>query len=190
MNYAGAIDAADPLLSSHMDKPKTYGFSHLRFISISPDAVSVDQFSQFQQQVVLEFWLGCNRVEGLPASAELDPFKFSRALGFIQVLQPNEAGNDLFYRLYGTHLVGAVGGDFTGLWVSEIPLGIRALMHAQYIAACRLRRPIYSENDTKDEFSTTTRLCRLILPMAGADGVIDRVLVASAPCLRPDADPG
>ena len=123
---------------------------------------------------------------GLPASAELDPFKIREALGFIQILEPNEDFSDLFYRLYGTKLVGVVGDDFTGLWVSEIPVGIRALLLDQYLAVCVQRRPIYSENDTKMEFFMTTRLYRLILPMVGADCMVDRVIVSSAPCPRPN----
>ena len=89
---------------------------------------------------------------GLPASAELDPFKIREALGFIQILEPNEDFSDLFYRLYGTKLLGVVGDDFTGLWVSEIPVGIRALLLDQYLAVCVQRQPIYSENDTKWNF--------------------------------------
>jgi|ETN07SMinimDraft_1059922.scaffolds.fasta_scaffold194290_2 hypothetical protein len=184
LNYTGAVDGTDPL-SARMQAAEAYGFDYLKFASISPDLIALDQFTMPQHQTVLRFWLGCGRIGGLPASVEIDPFKIREALGFIQVLEPNEGFSDLYYRLYGTKLVGVVGDDFTGLWVSEVPVGIRALMLDQYLAACVQRRPIYSENDTKAEFSIATRLCRLTLPMVGGDGVVDRVIVSSAPCPRP-----
>ena len=54
LNYTGAVDGTDPL-SARMQAAEAYGFDYLKFASISPDLIALDQFTMPQHQTVLRF---------------------------------------------------------------------------------------------------------------------------------------
>jgi hypothetical protein len=185
--YAGSPRADDPL-AALFHAPEGDMFEAFAHMSLAPDDLAIADFALEQHRITLQHWLAARGEAALPPAAAIDPFALRKALGYLLILEPNAAFDDFRYRLYGSQIVEWYKRDMTGRWVSEFPSRAAAVYGQQYRALRLLRRPIYCEHDASPDVSAMVRWCRLILPYAGEDGEIARILVSNVPCARERRD--
>ena len=115
----------------------------------------------------------------------VDPAAMRPALGYVLLLDVIEGGQDFRYRVYGSLVASVAAQDMTGRLMSEhhasdyvvdfsIACG-RAGM-ARRLPLCTMRYP------ARADFTRAWE--RLQLPLAGADGTIQRLLIGNVPIDR------
>jgi len=114
------------------------------------------------------------------------------ALGYLMTLDVLPGAADFRYRLFGSVVADRSGFDLTGKLVSQVPgppEGVTWFL-ATYAAAALEAAPLYTEHTPWAEMSVT-RWYRLVLPLAGAGGAVQRFVVANVPgSMRlPSSDP-
>ena len=181
--FGGPNNANDPLRINLPD-PTACGLMNMACASFAIDECVEEWFQLTTHLTLLNFWLRCRRNDDLPAASEIDPFAFRDAIGETFILEPNDDCSDFRYRLYGTKLAAAIHTDLTGKLISDLPDRASEFFLPYYRTVCLLRRASFSENDAVPEFSSVTRLCRLVLPMAGENGAIERILIGMVPKAR------
>lgn len=134
---------------------------------------------------LLRLWSGRAERGSLPPSWSIDPIELRPALGYLMLLEPVDAGADFRYRLYGSLIAEHSGLEMTGKSVWDIPSGpVAVYLLATYRAVLRARRPMLADHTTHHDIQIAD-WSRLILPFAGEDGGVDRLLVGNVPTLRP-----
>jgi hypothetical protein len=122
-------------------------------------------------------WNGLASGEAPPISA-IDPFGLNFILGWLMVIEPLDRGGDFRYRLYGTAIAATTGRDLTGAKVSDsFPL-FAAWTIGVYRDVIARRRPVLTRHNPR-RYVRIDRWERLILPYAGADGGVERLLVGA-----------
>lgn len=141
-----------------------------------------------QQHRDLFAWWRDNAAPDAPAPADIiTPDNLQTHLGRIVLLEPLDGGHDFFYRLYGSIVAEFAGFDLTGRKLSETDsMGIwsdrvRLYYAATYRAATRCGAPVYSTLRLSNA-TTPFDWQRLLLPFAGADGTISRLILCALPC--------
>jgi hypothetical protein len=185
--YAGMPRADDPLVA-HFRAPAGDMFEGFAHMSLLPGELALGDFALEQHRIALQNWLEGRKGDALPPAAAIDPFVLRGALGYLLLLEPNAAFDDFRYRLYGSQIAEWYRRDMTGRWVSEFPSRAASVYGQQYRALRLLRRPIYAEHDASPDVSAMVRWCRLVLPYAGENGEIARILVSNVPCARARRD--
>jgi hypothetical protein len=117
-----------------------------------------------------------------PASVKLDPLALRPALGHVCTLVPEAGGTDFRFRLYGSHVAVGAGFDMTGKLASAMPSAPDAVafLLATYRAVSRVAMPLYTEH-TPWSGQTVTRWFRLLMPFAGEDRSVARIVVGNLP---------
>ncbi|MDP6876169.1 MAG: PAS domain-containing protein, partial [Alphaproteobacteria bacterium] len=181
--FSGYRKSPDPL-QQFMPDADQLEFDGVVQVAIDPEKVTEADFALPVHQCMFRFWQK-NRTGGdLPPTTAVNPLAFPEAVGHIHVVQPNADYSDFRYRLYAT-VVSEIGGiDMTGRWFSESPVVSWKFYRRQLAATAKLRTPIYSENNADYQTSVLIKWCRLLLPMADANGTVDRILVANVPVDR------
>jgi hypothetical protein len=115
----------------------------------------------------------------MPACAGIDPVALWDWLGHLILVEPADGGG-FRYRVYGTGLAEYFGRDLTGKTTAVLRPEVRDLVCREYAEAWRTMRPLLvthrrSVNDRTMAFE------KLILPYAGADGTIARLLAGAYP---------
>lgn len=142
-------------------------------------------FALKEHRIVYDFWRDSMPADdALPHHNAIRPDAFAKALGRVILLEPEKAGTDFRYRIYGSHIARRFGRDMTGKRVSDFPAGTAGPMMAQYRQLLENRWGLYSEHDAPPEVSTLIRWCRLLLPFVDESGGISRILVANVPVER------
>ena len=121
-------------------------------------------------------------VDGIANVIKIKPEELRSVLGYLMLL--DVVGQDEFrYALYGSRIAQDSGFDLTGKTIWQIPAsrGIQLFVTASYLAAMKLRRPIYTVHQRSPSI-TVDDWHRLILPL-GLEGVIKRFLVCNVPVL-------
>lgn len=130
------------------------------------------------------FWREQGGPARLPPSTAIDPLALGPALGYLMLLEPIDGGADFLYRLYGTIVAEYAGIEMTGKRVWDVPAPlVAAYFVATYRAVLAERRPLFAHHATHHDIQIA-QWDRLILPFAGADGGVDRLLVGNVPSLR------
>lgn len=118
-----------------------------------------------RQQEIYDAWCREQAVQGaVPTRAAFDPIAFPRALSTLVLVERVE-NDELCFRLVGTDMVDAWGGDFTGRHLHEIMEGeyygfIRGLFDE-----CIARRgPIFSHSRFQWDKGRALDTRRLMLP--------------------------
>ena len=149
--------------------------------SFAAGDATLEDFALPQHRCVYAHWLAHRGAADLPPTSSIDPLELREALGYINLLEPEPGFGDFRYRLVGSSIFEIVKHDLAGTLVSDLSLARATVFGAQFRALRTLRRPIYSEHDAPPDVSLITRWCRLILPYAGADSAITRILVVNVP---------
>ena len=132
-------------------------------------------------RAVLRYWRDLPRSGGIPDVLKVEPDRLLLALGYIMLLDVGEGEDDFRYALYGSKIAEVAGFDMTGKSIWDIPTTspIQVFFAACYMAARRLKRPIYSVHEAPPAI-TVSHWHRLILPL-GKDGEVRRFLVCNVP---------
>lgn len=117
-----------------------------------------------------------------PAAVRLDPLALRPALGHVCTLNPESGGADFRFRLYGSIVAQRSGFDMTGKLVSAMPSAPDAVafLLSTYRAVARAAMPLYTEH-TPWSGQSVTRWFRLLMPFAGDDGTVTRIVVGNLP---------
>jgi PAS domain-containing protein len=131
---------------------------------------------------LLAYWTALAAGRAMPGMAEIDALALRPALGYIALLDVIDSGRDFRYRLYGTILAAVACFDMTGRLMSEH----RASPHvahfymASHRAAVTRGRPFFNLHRPSST-QITKGWHRVVLPLAGADGSVQRFLVGGVP---------
>lgn len=130
---------------------------------------------------VLRFWLQLPKVGGVPNVVQIAPEDVRPALGYLILIDIDEEKDDFRYALYGSRIAAVSGFDMTGkgVWDLGTSSTIQNFFAACYIAAGRLRCPIYTVHEAPPAI-TVSHWHRLILPL-GQEGEVKRFLVCNVP---------
>lgn len=132
-------------------------------------------------RAVLRVWRDLPKVAGVADVMRVHPESLRPALGYIMLIDTGPSEQDFRYALYGSEIARVSGFDMTGrsVWDVETTAPVRVFFAACYMAARRLRRPLYTVHEAPPAI-TVSRWHRLILPL-GRDGEIKRFLVCNLP---------
>lgn len=121
-------------------------------------------------------WLDHCEGGKLPSRSQFDVIELQPWLGHLMILKPIEGASDFLYKLHGTALVGIVGEDLTGNYLSNLDgLDRRDHLAKQYRNVCLIGCPAYKHSDSPFEKNYKT-INKLILPVAD-DGVSVNTLI-------------
>jgi PAS domain-containing protein len=131
---------------------------------------------------LLAYWTALAAGRAMPAMAEIDALALRPALGYIALLDVVDGGRDFRYRLYGTILAAVAGFDMTGRLTSEHKASshVAHFYMASHRAAVTRGRPFFNEH-RPGSTQITKGWHRVVLPLAGADGSVQRFLVGGVP---------
>lgn len=168
-------------LQTLMPDTRTYQLENLAQFSLDPSATSSEDFEFDKHRAAYRFWAEKRGIADLPATSMIDPFQLREALGSLILLEPNAEFSDFHCRLYGSLIVLEIGDDMTGRWVSEHEPAMARCFIDQYAAAAELRSPVYSEHQYSPKLNLVNVCARLILPFAGDDNRVNRIMVCLVP---------
>lgn len=125
------------------------------------------------------YWRGKCRNGRLPRRRDIDPTEIPQLLPHLLITELVDDGRRLRYRLAGTAVVAAYGGELTGRYCDEVcPPERRASIAADYRLICERRLPLL----LRHRYLTPERVplvChRLVMPLSD-DGDIVRQFVAA-----------
>jgi hypothetical protein len=126
-------------------------------------------------------WQGLCQNGRLPTRADFPPESLTPWMGHIQIVEQVREGDTNRYRvrLVGTRIVYYEGRDNTGLFLDDvIPIDQRAEILAPYGRCAETRAPVYGAFYSCSETAISSKLERLILPLAADGTTIDQFLVA------------
>jgi hypothetical protein len=163
--------------------------SFLAMGGAAPDIVwtpSVDRLSAAQLRFLLRYWSELAGARTMPCTKEIDALEMRPALGYINLLDVIEGGEDFRYRVFGSIIAAVAGYDMTGRTVSALKTA--PYMAEFALATCRavvLRgQPLLTEHRPPASAVPTVAWHGLILPLADDDGAVTRLLVGSVPFSR------
>lgn len=142
---------------------------------------------------LLVYWRGLFQGDVLPRATAIDPADMRFILGHVMLVDVVDGGADFAYRLYGSKIAASVGRDITGRRVSSLAADfgehLALYFGASFHAAFLRREALYTEHVAASPDSPVERWQRLILPLAAADGSIQRLLVGNVPVSAADFGP-
>ena len=149
-------------------------------------APSVDRLSAAQLRFLVRYWSDLAGARAMPRAQEIDALEMRPALGYINLLDVIENGEDFRYRVFGSIIAAVAGYDMTGRTVSA--LKVAPYMAEFALATCRavvLRgQPLLTEHRPPPSAVPTVAWHGLILPLAGDEGAVTRLLIGSVPFSR------
>ncbi|MEQ8442453.1 MAG: PAS domain-containing protein [Alphaproteobacteria bacterium] len=130
------------------------------------------------------YWQSLRADRPAPAIHELDPLDIVPVLPFVNlvdVYRPTDGGYRFRHRLLGTALVGKFQAESTGQWFDELytPEHLARQLPA-YIMAVEDVVPTLGDIGLDSEGRQIMAYRRLILPLAGPSGSIDRLMAVFA----------
>jgi hypothetical protein len=115
---------------------------------------------------------------GLPLAGAIDPLKLGFILGWLMIMEPIDGGADFKYRLYGSEIAGTTRRDLTGYKVSDSFPMFAAWTTRIYRDVMMRKRPMLTRHSPR-RYVPVEQWERLVLPYAGADGTVTRLLVGA-----------
>lgn len=131
---------------------------------------------------LLRYWRSLPRNGDLPHFRELDPIDITATLGIVMLLEVLDEEEDYRYLIYGEEIAERFGRNMVGKRTSDIPTqpSVTTLFLSCYRVVMESRLPILTEHSAPLQVSATTWR-RLVLPLAGSDGSVERILVGNLP---------
>ena len=126
-------------------------------------------------------WRELSSTGRLPARTDFPPESLTPWMGHIQIVERVNNGHEARHRvrLVGTRIVYYEGRDNTGLFLEDvIPPDQHEEILAPYRHCVEIRTPVYGTFYSCAETAISSRLERLILPLAADGTTIDQFLVA------------
>ena len=139
---------------------------------------------------LFSYWLEKRGERPFPAKAEIDPIEFPYILGYVTLVDVEQAPRRYHFRLDGSILVELSGTDYTGRYLDELPgEEYIAFIKETYDRVVDSAVPYcYRKNGLFDQqhFSEET----LILPLGDSPPKVDLLVVAVIPGELPHRDDG
>jgi PAS domain-containing protein len=155
----------------------------------APDIVwapPVDRLSAPQLRFLLRYWSELAGERDMPVAKQIDALEMRPALGYVNLLDLIEGGKDFRYRVFGSNIAAVAGYDMTGRQLSA--LKTVPYMAEFALATCRAvvqrRQPMLTEHRPPPSAVPTVAWNDLVLPLAGEDGSVVRLLIGSVPFSR------
>ncbi|HET7593937.1 MAG TPA: PAS domain-containing protein [Stellaceae bacterium] len=146
----------------------------------------VDRLSAPQLRFLLRYWSELAGERDMPMAKQIDALEMRPALGYINLLDVLEGGEDFRYRVFGSIIAAVAGYDMTGRKMSA--LKTVPYMVELALATCRAvvqrGQPLLTEHRPPPSAVPTVAWHDLVLPLAGEDGSVVRLLVGSVPFSR------
>jgi hypothetical protein len=131
---------------------------------------------------LLAHWGELAPADGLPPTTAIDPTIFATALGYVHLVEPVEGDGDFRYRVFGSLVSSVSGFDVTGKLMSDFAASDYVVDFGVAVCAAAVARRMPVLTRRRPNGATDTKFWeRLVLPFAGADGAIDRLLVGMLP---------
>jgi hypothetical protein len=130
---------------------------------------------------LLDYWDSRRSGATPPARSDIDPIEIPDLLGSIALIEAEGVPRRLRYRLVGSDLYEAHGGDMTGRYVDEVLTPeLRAVILAQFAEVLDAGAPRLHRIEIDDSEGNFWRYERLTLPLAGRDGTVVMLLCGYA----------
>ncbi len=129
---------------------------------------------------LLDLWNAKRAGRPMPIRADFDVLELKDWLGNLMLLDVLPGATAFRYRLYGTVLASYYGRDLTGKHTAALAPETRDVVCREYAEVCVSRSPMMVERKRSVKHSERV-VAKLILPLAGADGAVHMILVASYP---------
>ena len=162
-----------------------------RHVGVAPPSIVLDpgpdDIPLLPHRELLALWRRLIDGNVPPHVGSLTPFVLAPFLGRLVLLDPVAAGEDFRYRLYGVIVADYAGFDLTGKLLSEVaemsvwPMQVHHYYLATYRAVLRARLPLYSSQRLTANNKPYVWQ-RLLVPFAGNDGSIARLVMLTIPC--------
>jgi hypothetical protein len=125
-------------------------------------------------QALYAYWDRKRGGRSMPSRDDIDPIEIAGLLSQIFMVDVQNEGRDLTYRLFGTGLVALFGRELTGRPVGEGQLThVAEEARARYRAIARDRRPFFHQARLREPCNDFTDVERLILPLSPNDVRVD-----------------
>lgn len=126
------------------------------------------------------YWLNIRSDADLPTVDSLDPVEMVSFLPVVNLIDAvrRDAGALRFrHRLVGTELVERFHTEHTGAWFDDLytPAHLVRVL-PEYVAAVEERRPVFGDISLARDGSAILSYRRLLLPLAGAEGSVIRLM--------------
>jgi hypothetical protein len=138
-----------------------------------------DDLDQPLLRALYEYWDDKRAVRPLPARADIDPTEIPRLLPHLILIDVQHEPLDLRYRLVGTHIVRANGGELTGCRVRDLQVtGVGQLFDA-YAEVVSDATPRLLRGAHRAVTGALRRFDRLVLPLAAEERQPNMLLCGS-----------
>ena len=132
------------------------------------------EFSDPKFDWIVGYWQARCSASLLPGRNDFDPIDFPKLLGWIALIDVDEASCGIEYRirLWGSKLTQIFGKDHTGKRLEDLAIpGTFADLRKRFDACVNLRRPIFQYREISLDSPENVSTCRVLLPLAknGAD---------------------
>ena len=131
-------------------------------------------------QRLLDLWNIKRGARLMPVRADFDVFELKEWLGNLMLIEVLPGATEFRYRLYGSVLASYYDRDLTGKLTDALSPETRDTVRREYAAVCATRRPTMIERKRSVKHSERM-VAKLVLPLAGPDGAVHMILVASYP---------
>jgi len=139
--------------------------------------------SQFRDDPILgptyDYWCSKCRNGALPRRRDIDPTEIPRLLPHLLISELVDGGTRLRYRLAGTAVVAAYGGELTGKHCDEVcPPERRASIVAQYRLICERKQPLLLRHRYLSSHQVPLICHRLVMPLSDDARTVSQFVAA------------
>jgi hypothetical protein len=126
-----------------------------------------------------EYWQSKCGGRAMPRRRDVDPTEIPRLLPHLQITEFVDGGKRIRYRLAGTAVVEAYGGELKGKYFDEVFAGERLkFVEDNYRLMCESKRPVLVRNRYFSPKKVPLVCHRLIMPLSDDGVVINQCLTA------------
>lgn len=148
-------------------------------VRIGSEELPLDLTELPRLKLVLDHWAAIRGAQAMPPRRDIDPQALKGALGIVMIARLDPVEDDFRFSLFGTEVAEAQRTDYTNKLARDLaPVPYGELVSATYRQVRHSGRPYYGRISLSHH-SELVSYHRLVLPLGGADGQVDAVLVAS-----------
>ena len=130
---------------------------------------------------VLRYWQALGEYGGLPKATAVDPLDLRAHLGRLSIVETAPRLEDFRIRLFGTQLTAEFRQERTGARFGDLSsVENWELVFTPYLTVCDTRLPHYQALRPVSGLRAYRGYARLLLPLAGEDLTVQRILCAFA----------
>ena len=139
----------------------------------------------------LAYWRAKRRAGALPKRRDIDPTEIGPLLANLQLIDVIDGGSRYRYRLVGTNIVAAFGGEYTGKFLDELFTGERlAYARRVYATVCSRMTPVFLRNRYSTTLDVEMIANRLYMPLSDDGCSVNIILGALSFEFGRDSAPG